>query len=130
MSSTQIIRDSEAIIAIDARGFVFGSVVSLLASKPMVVARKPNKLPGKIVERQYSLEYGNDSLSIQKNVLEKYQNFAIIDDLLATGGTANCVSEILVSQSKMVRGLVVVVELKELASNNKFKYPVESLIKL
>ena len=130
MSSTQIIRDSEAIIAIDARGFVFGSVVSLLASKPMVVARKPNKLPGKIVERQYSLEYGNDTLSIQKNVLEKYQNFAIIDDLLATGGTANCVSEILVSHNKVVRGLVVVVELEELAENNKFKYPVESLIKL
>ena len=130
MSSSQIIRDSDAIIAIDARGFVFGSVVSLLASKPMVVARKPNKLPGEIVEKRYSLEYGINTLSIQKNVLEKYQSFAIVDDLLATGGTANCVSEILISYKKIISGLVVVVELEKLADDNKFKYPVESLIKL
>ncbi len=56
MSSSQIIKNAEAIIAIDARGFIFGSAISLQASKPMIVARKPGKLPGELVEKKYSLE--------------------------------------------------------------------------
>ena len=56
MSSSQIIKNAEAIISIDARGFIFGSAISLQASKPMVVARKPGKLPGELVENNYTLE--------------------------------------------------------------------------
>ena len=130
MSSSQIIKNSEVIIAVDARGFVFGSVVSLLASKPMIVARKPNKLPGEVVEKNYNLEYGSNSLSIQKKVLNKYKSFAIVDDLLATGGTTNCLSEILESYNKEISGLVVVIELLELKGRLKFKYPVESVVEL
>ena len=90
MSSSQIINNSEAIISIDARGFIFGSAVSLKSSKPMIVARKPGKLPGELVEKQYNLEYGVNSLSIQKSSLGKYGSYVIIDDLLATGGTVKC----------------------------------------
>ena len=54
MSSSQIIKDAEAIISIDARGFIFGSAISLQASKPMIVARKPGKLPGELFEKKYS----------------------------------------------------------------------------
>ena len=80
----------------------------------MIVARKPGKLPGDLVTKKYSLEYGENSLSIQKKALKKYNSFAIIDDLLATGGTVNCVSELLLNNNKKVVGLLVVVELSKL----------------
>mgnify|MGYP006225699303 CR=1 FL=1 len=63
MASSQIIKNSDAIISIDARGFIFGSAISFKASKPLVFARKPGKLPGELVEKKYSLEYGENSLS-------------------------------------------------------------------
>ena len=67
MSSSQILKKSEAIISIDARGFIFGSAIALQSSKPMIVARKPGKLPGELITGKYKLEYGENSLSIQKN---------------------------------------------------------------
>ena len=73
MSSTKIINDAEAIISIDARGFIFGAAISLKVSKPMIVARKKGKLPGKLIKKSYKLEYGNDSLYVQKAALEKYK---------------------------------------------------------
>jgi len=130
MSSSQIIKDAEAIISIDARGFIFGSAISLEASKPMIVARKPGKLPGEIYKKKYSLEYGENSLSVQKKALQKYNSFAIVDDLLATGGTVNCVSNILKKYNKEISGLLVVVELKELGGSLRFNFPVKSFIEL
>ncbi|AIQ95281.1 Adenine phosphoribosyltransferase [Prochlorococcus sp. MIT 0604] len=128
MSSSQIIKNADAIISIDARGFIFGSAISLQASKPMIVARKPGKLPGELVEKNYSLEYGENTLSIQKKALQKYSSYAIVDDLLATGGTVNCVSNILESNNKEVVGIVVVIELLKLEGKLKFNFPVESSI--
>ena len=128
MSSSNIIKNADAIISIDARGFIFGSAISLQASKPMVVARKPGKLPGELLEQNYKLEYGNNSLSIQKKALKKYTSYAIVDDLLATGGTVSCVSNILKSQNKKILGLLVVVELKELEGSSRLNFPVESII--
>ena len=128
MAKSKIIKESEAIISIDARGFIFGSAVSMQAAKPMIVARKPGKLPGELVTKKYTLEYGENSLSIQKKALTKYNSFAIIDDLLATGGTVNCVSELLNHNNKKVTGLLVVVELKELDGRLRFNFPVESSI--
>ena len=128
MSSSQIIKNAEAIISIDARGFIFGSAISLQVSKPMIVARKPGKLPGELLEKKYSLEYGKNSLSIQKTALDKFSSYAIVDDLLASGGTTNCVSDILQSNKKEVMGILVVVELKELRGRSKLNFPVESVI--
>ena len=65
MSSNQVIKNSDAIISIEARGFIFGSAISFQASKPMIVARKPGKLPGELLQENYNLEYGKSSLSIQ-----------------------------------------------------------------
>ena len=130
MSSSQIINNSEAIISVDARGFIFGSAVSLKSSKPMIVARKPGKLPGEIVKQQYNLEYGVNSLSIQKNSLNKYSSYVIIDDLLATGGTVECVANLVSKNGKKVKGLLTVIELKELNGRSKFDFPVESIIKM
>tara|TARA_B100002019_G_C21089113_1_gene507690 strand:- start:27 stop:545 length:519 start_codon:yes stop_codon:yes gene_type:complete len=128
MSSSNLLRNSDAIIAIDARGFIFGAAISFHLSKPLVVARKPGKLPGEIISKSYNLEYGSNSLSIQKKALSEYQTFFIIDDLLATGGTVNCVADILNSKRKTISGLSVVIELKDLDAKSKFNFPVESQI--
>ena len=128
MSESNIIKNSDAIISIDARGFIFGSAISLQSSKPMLVARKPGKLPGEIVKQSYSLEYGENSLSIQKKALLEYNSFAIVDDLLATGGTVNCVSDLLQRNGKKILGLLTVVELSKLDGRSKFNFPVESSI--
>ena len=128
MSSSQIIKNAEAIISIDARGFIFGSAISLQVSKPMIVARKPGKLPGELVEKNYSLEYSEDRLFVQKKALKKYSSYAIVDDLLATGGTVNCVSKILESNNKEVVGILVVVELLKLQRKLDLNYPIESFI--
>ena len=130
MSASKIIENAEAIISIDARGFIFGSAISLQASKPMIVARKPGKLPGELHEEKYSLEYGENSLSIQKKAISKFNSYVIVDDLLATGGTVNCISKILKSVNKEVKGLLVVVELMKLKGRSKLDYPIESFVKI
>ena len=130
MSSTQFLKNAEAIISIDARGFIFGSAVALESSKPMIVARKPGKLPGHILTKEYDLEYGKNSLSIQSNALKKFNSFVIVDDLLATGGTVDCVSSLLKDQRKEILGLITVIELNELKGRFKFDFPVKSIISL
>ena len=129
MSSSKLVKKAEAIISIDARGFIFGSAISLEASKPMIVARKPGKLPGELFKEDYSLEYGENSLSVQKKALKKFKSYTIVDDLLATGGTVNCVSKLLESNQKEVVGLLVVVELSKLEGRLKLDFPIESYIK-
>ena len=94
----------------------------------MIVARKPGKLPGELFKQTYTLEYGENSLFIQKKALLKYNSYAIVDDLLATGGTVNCVSKLLKSNNKEVLGLLVVVELMKLEGRLKLDFPVESSI--
>ncbi len=128
MSSSSVLRNSDAIVAIDARGFIFGSAISFHLSKPLIVARKPGKLPGEIISKSYDLEYGSNSLSIQEKSLLDFQTYFIIDDLLATGGTVNCVADILNSQRKKITGLSVVIELKDLNAKSKFDFPVESQV--
>ena len=130
MSSNQFLKNAEAIISIDARGFIFGSAVALESSKPMIVARKPGKLPGQILTREYDLEYGKNSLSIQSNALKKFNSFVIIDDLLATGGTVQCVSRMLKDHRKKILGLITFVELKKLKGRSKLDFPVDSIISL
>ena len=130
MSSSQIIKNSEAIISIDARGFIFGSAISLQSSKPMIVARKPGKLPGDIFKKSYNLEYGKSYLSIQKKALKRFDSFAIVDDLLATGGTVDCVSQILKRNNKKIVGLLTVVELNKLNGREKLNFPVEAILSL
>ena len=130
MSSNPFLKKAEAIISIDARGFIFGSAVSLESSKPMIVARKPGKLPGQIFTREYDLEYGKNSLSIQSSALKKFNSYVIVDDLLATGGTVNCVSRLLQDQGKEILGLITIVELEELNGRLNLKFPVHSIISL
>ena len=78
MCETEIIRSAEAILAIDARGFIFGTAISNKSIKPMVVARKEGKLPGKLIIKDYSLEYGNDRLCVQEEAIMPFKSFAIV----------------------------------------------------
>ena len=128
MSTKNVIKNSEAIISIDARGFIFGSAISLQASKPMLVARKPGKLPGELLKENYSLEYGESTLSIQKDSLKKFNSYAIVDDLLATGGTIECVANLIRKSGKKVIGSITVVELVELNGRCRFDFPVVSML--
>ena len=130
MSSNKIIKSSEAIISIEARGFIFGSAISLQASKPMLVARKPGKLPGELIQEKYYLEYGESSLSIQKESLNRFSSYAIVDDLLATGGTIDCVANIIRKSGKEVCGSVSVVELMQLKGRSRLNFPVESMLQI
>ena len=128
MSSSQGIRDSDAIIAIEARGFIFGSAIALCSGKPMVVARKPNKLPGELIMKEYKLEYGKNLLAIQRKSIEKYHKFNVVDDILATGGTAKCVTDLLLSAGKEINGYSMVIELKSLNGRKNLVSPVDSQI--
>ena len=128
MSKNNMCLNSDAIIAIDARGFLFGSALALNLSKPLIVARKPDKLPGEVITNSYELEYGKNSLSINKDSIKDYESFMIVDDLLATGGTVDCVSNLLESQSKKVLGLNVVIELSSLNARSKLPFEVYSQI--
>jgi len=126
MASSQGIQDSDAILAIEARGFIFGSAIAFQSGKPMVVARKPNKLPGELINKEYELEYGTNILSIQKDSIKKFQKFNIVDDVLATGGTAKCVSEILLQEGKEITGYNMVIEIKSLKGRSNLVGPVKS----
>ena len=130
MSCSEIIKEADVLVGIDARGFIFASAIALTVKKPFIVARKPNKLPGELIQRSYSLEYGDNSLSIQKDVLLKFQKFAIIDDLLATGGTVNCVERILKDFKKQITGVSVVAELINLNARKNIDFPIESQVKI
>ena len=130
MSNVDFLLKSDAIISIDARGFIFGSAISLYTSKPLIFARKPGKLPGELVSSSYDLEYGQNNLSIQKKSMEKFNSYVIVDDLIATGGTVNCVYEILKSQNKQVTGLSVVAEIEALYARSKLPFDIISQIKI
>ena len=130
MSESFIIKKCDAIASIDARGFIFGSPLAMITSKPMIVFRKPGKLPGELISADYDLEYGKNSLFIQKDAIKNFDSFALVDDLLATGGTANCASLLLKNSGKEVTGLSVVGEIEKLRGIDKLNFPVDSQIKL
>ena len=122
-------KNTDAIIAIDARGFIFGSALAKTIKKPLVLARKKNKLPGSLLEKNYGLEYGTDCLSIQENSISPFNKFVIVDDLLATGGTAKCLIDMLKGADKEILALSVVIELSELKGADHLGIPVYSEIK-
>ncbi len=129
MAMLDAVKNSEALIAIDARGFIFGTSISLISKKPLILARKPGKLPGEVISNSYDLEYGSNTLCIQKKSINNYTKFCIIDDLLATGGTASSVEKMLSLNDKIITGLVVVVELIKLKGNLRLNCGVDSIIK-
>tara|TARA_Y100000816_G_C26040470_1_gene544933 strand:+ start:344 stop:883 length:540 start_codon:yes stop_codon:yes gene_type:complete len=102
------------VIGIESRGFVFGTAVSFNCNVPFIPIRKPNKLPGKILSQKYKLEYGHDEIQIQHNSIQKKDKLLVIDDLIATGGTALASLKLLkkLNNNKLI--FIFVVNLKNL----------------
>ncbi|MFV8459073.1 adenine phosphoribosyltransferase [Mycoplasma sp. CR] len=110
----QYVADADIIVAPDARGFIFGTPVAYKAKKPFVMVRKKGKLPGKVIQQNYDLEYGNNTLEIQAEVLKPGLKAVIVDDILATGGTTKAIIDLLKNQGIAVTDLVVLAEIPEL----------------
>ena len=121
--------NTDAIIAIDSRGFIFGSAIAAIVKKPLILVRKKNKLPGLLIEKSYNLEYGSDKLCIQESAIAPFNKFVIVDDLLATGGTAKCVIDMLKIKKKEILALSVVVELTFLEGSKNIEIPLYSEVK-
>ena len=109
----------EAVVAIESRGFIFGTALALHWAVPLVPARKFGKLPAATVREVYSLEYGEDTIEIHRDALAAGQRVAVVDDLLATGGTAAAVSRLTEQLGARVESVVFLIELKGLGGREK-----------
>ena len=122
-------RNIDKIVAIESRGFLFGTVLAYKLDIGLAIVRKPGKLPYKTIVETYDLEYGTDSLEIHEDSLEKGDKVLIIDDLLATGGTAEATANLVERVGASVEEICFIVELSFLGGKNKLeKYSVNSLI--
>jgi adenine phosphoribosyltransferase len=119
----------DLIIGIEARGFIFGPALAYRLGAGFVPVRKPNKLPAETAKVTYDLEYGTDTLEIHKDAVKKGQKVVIVDDLLATGGTATACAQLVESLGGNVAGLAFAVELDFLKGRDRLaKYDVFSLL--
>lgn len=118
------------VVGIESRGFIFGAPIAEYLNCSFVPVRKPGKLPWDTEIVFYELEYGKDSLEIHKDAIEKGQNILIIDDLLATGGTAEATCKLVSKLKGNIVGFTVLIELEFLKGREKLKsYNVHSLVK-
>ncbi len=121
----------DKIAAIESRGFVFASVVSYKLKKPLVMMRKKNKLPAERHSVDFELEYGKATIEVHKDSINKGDKVLIIDDLIATGGTAEAGAKLVEISKGEVAGFVFIINLFDLGGNQKLKdksYFTESLI--
>ena len=119
------------IAAIESRGFVFASAVSYLLNKPFIMLRKKNKLPADVHSVDFELEYGTATIEVHKDSINKEDNVLIIDDLIATGGTAEAAAKLVEISKGKVSAFIFVINLFDLGGCEnliKKNYKVENLI--
>ena len=119
------------ISAIESRGFIFASAVSYLIKKPLILLRKKNKLPAKRHSIDFELEYGKATIEVHKDSIDKNDKVLIIDDLIATGGTAEAAAKLVEISGGKVAGFIFIINLFDLPGNELLKkksYFTESLI--
>ena len=120
----------DRVVGIEARGFIFAPMVAYRLNAGFVPVRKPNKLPAEVVRASYNLEYGQDSLEVHRDAIKAGQEVLIIDDLLATGGTAAAVARLVESLGGHVAGLGFLIELDALKGREKLEgYDIHSILK-
>ena len=121
--------DIDAIVVLDARGFLFGAPVAYLLKKRIVPVRKKGKLPAETYQVEYQLEYGTGQLEMHKDAIQKGMRVAVFDDLLATGGTAKAACELVELAGAQIVSLNFVIELTELGGREALSgYQVYSLV--
>ena len=121
----------DKIAAIESRGFVFASAVSYLLKKPFIMLRKKNKLPAAVHTVDFELEYGTATIEVHKDSISENDNILIIDDLIATGGTAEAAAKLVEISKGKVAGFIFVINLFDLGGCEKLiqnNYKVENLI--
>ena len=118
----------EVLAGIESRGFIFASTIAYKLNCEVVMIRKKGKLPGQTISHTYKLEYGEDCLEIQKREDLKNKNVVLIDDLLATGGTASAAIELLQKTSVNVSAFLTLIELTNLKGREKIKVKTDSLL--
>ena len=121
----------DKIAAIESRGFVFASAVSYLLKKPFIMLRKKNKLPADVHSIDFELEYGTATIEVHKDSIEENENVLIIDDLIATGGTADAAAKLIEMSKGKVAAFIFVINLFDLGGCDKLiknQYKVENLI--
>ena len=121
----------DKIAAIESRGFVFASAVSYLLKKPFIMLRKKNKLPADVHSVDFELEYGTGAIEVHKDSINEKDNVLIIDDLIATGGTAEAAAKLVEISKGKVAAFIFVINLFDLGGCEKLiqnNYKVENLI--
>jgi adenine phosphoribosyltransferase len=121
----------DKVAAIESRGFVFASTISYLLKKPFILLRKKNKLPAEVYSVDFELEYGKATIEVHKDSIEKNEKILIIDDLIATGGTAEAAAKLIEISGGKVAAFIFVINLFDLPGEKLLKnkgYKIESLI--
>ena len=121
----------DKVAAVESRGFVFASAVSYILSKPLIMLRKENKLPAETHSVDFELEYGRATIEVHKDSIKKDEKVLIIDDLIATGGTAEAAAKLIEASSGKVAGFIFVINLFDVGGCEKLikkNYKVENLI--
>ena len=118
----------EVLAGIESRGFIFASTIAFKLNCEVIMIRKKGKLPGQTISHTYKLEYGEDCLEIQKREDLKNKNVILIDDLLATGGTASAAIELLQKTSVNVSAFLTLIELTNLKGRKNIAVQTESLL--
>jgi len=117
------------VVGIDARGLIYGAPLAYKLKVGFIPARKTNKLPGKIISESYSKEYGADNLAIQQDLITADDYVLIVDDIIATGGTAQALEKLISRYTKKINHLFLL-ELKDLKGVSKLSYPYKVLYKI
>jgi adenine phosphoribosyltransferase len=122
-------RTPDYVLGAEARGFIFGGALAYELDAGFIAARKPGKLPRETVEASYALEYGTDSLQVHRDAFPRGGRVVILDDVLATGGTAHAKVELVESLGGVVVGVLFVIELSFLGGRDQLEgYDVHALI--
>lgn len=123
-------KDIDLFAGIESRGFIIACILASRYNKGMVMIRKAGKLPGKTTKLSYSVEYGKDTIEMQKEIIKEGQKVLICDDLLATGGTAKAAAKLIEKVGGKISGFAFVIELTELNGIKGIKnYDCKSLVK-
>lgn len=122
--------DFDYIIGPESRGFIFGMPLAYKLNKGFIPVRKEGKLPAETIKKAYSLEYGKAVIEIHKDAIKKGDKVAIVDDLLATGGTCNAIVELIEDMGGIIENILFFVELEDLKGRELFKnYNLNSILK-